>query len=92
MRIAKIGVIALFLFMALGGIGGVMLAGYTFICVLSERLHQPFKQAVCDDRRQCTSNRSSDHIRGIKSAKSDDDGRYPACWPLPLRRSSPYQC
>ena len=26
MRIAKIGVIALFLFMALGGIGGVMLA------------------------------------------------------------------
>ena len=30
MRIAKIGVIALFLFMALGGIGGVML-GYTFI-------------------------------------------------------------
>ena len=30
MRIAKIGV-ALFLFMALGGIGGVMLAGYTFI-------------------------------------------------------------
>ncbi|EJH0694681.1 protein YohO [Escherichia coli] len=29
MRIAKIGVIALF--MALGGIGGVMLAGYTFI-------------------------------------------------------------
>ncbi|HFS3376913.1 TPA: protein YohO [Escherichia coli] len=28
MRIAKIGVIALFLFMALGG---VMLAGYTFI-------------------------------------------------------------
>ncbi|EPO6995058.1 protein YohO [Escherichia coli] len=28
MRIAKI---ALFLFMALGGIGGVMLAGYTFI-------------------------------------------------------------
>ncbi|HAY8836714.1 TPA: protein YohO [Escherichia coli] len=33
MRIAKIGVIALFLFlfMALGGIGGVMLAGYTFI-------------------------------------------------------------
>ncbi|EOW8250901.1 protein YohO [Escherichia coli] len=31
MRIAKIGVIALFLFMSLGGIGGVMLAGYTFI-------------------------------------------------------------
>ncbi|EFC1477531.1 protein YohO [Escherichia coli] len=31
MRIAKIEVIALFLFMALGGIGGVMLAGYTFI-------------------------------------------------------------
>ena len=31
MRIAKIWVIALFLFMALGGIGGFMLAGYTFI-------------------------------------------------------------
>ncbi|TJG18437.1 protein YohO [Escherichia coli] len=31
MRIAKIGVIALFLFMAFGGISGVMLAGYTFI-------------------------------------------------------------
>lgn len=31
MRIAKIGVIALFLLMAFGGIGGVMLAGYTFI-------------------------------------------------------------
>ena len=31
MRIAKIWVIALFLFMALGGIGGGMLAGYTFI-------------------------------------------------------------
>lgn len=31
MRIAKIGVITLFLLMALGGIGGVMLAGYTFI-------------------------------------------------------------
>ncbi|HHK9080961.1 TPA: protein YohO [Escherichia coli] len=31
MRIAKIGVIALFLFMAFGGIGGVMLAGYAFI-------------------------------------------------------------
>ncbi|UMX61526.1 protein YohO [Escherichia coli] len=28
---AKIGVIALFLFMAFGGICGVMLAGYTFI-------------------------------------------------------------
>ena len=51
MRIAKIGVIALFLFMALGGIGGVMLA--PLFCVLAERLHQPFKQAVCDDRRQC---------------------------------------
>ncbi|MGQ7097613.1 hypothetical protein ACUOAQ_04795, partial [Escherichia sp. SP-MK] len=22
-------------------------------CVLAKRLHQPFKQAVCDDRRQC---------------------------------------
>ena len=30
MRIAKIGVIALFLFMALGGIGGVMLPGDSF--------------------------------------------------------------
>ena len=28
MRIAKIGVIALFLFMALGGIGGVMLRNF----------------------------------------------------------------
>ncbi|HAR9051532.1 TPA: protein YohO, partial [Salmonella enterica] len=27
----KIGVIALFLLMAIGGIGGVMLAGYSFI-------------------------------------------------------------
>ncbi|ECC6282446.1 protein YohO [Salmonella enterica] len=31
MRVAKIGVIALFLLMATGGIGGVMLAGYSFI-------------------------------------------------------------
>ncbi|ENF5165091.1 protein YohO, partial [Salmonella enterica] len=31
MRVAKIGVIALFLLMAIGGIGGVMLAGYRFI-------------------------------------------------------------
>ncbi|AID27317.1 hypothetical protein DUQ00_08675 [Salmonella bongori] len=31
MRLAKIGVIALFLLMAIGGVGGVMLAGYTFI-------------------------------------------------------------
>ncbi|MGG5131242.1 protein YohO [Escherichia coli] len=31
MQQCQIGVIALFLFMALGGIGGVMLAGYTFI-------------------------------------------------------------
>ncbi|EBT2790735.1 protein YohO [Salmonella enterica] len=31
MRVAKIGVIALFLLMAIGGIGGVMLAGYNFI-------------------------------------------------------------
>lgn len=31
MRVAKIGVIALFLLMAIGGIDGVMLAGYSFI-------------------------------------------------------------
>ncbi|EAM8568062.1 protein YohO [Salmonella enterica] len=31
MRVAKIGVIAFFLLMAIGGIGGVMLAGYSFI-------------------------------------------------------------
>ncbi|EJL7398727.1 protein YohO [Salmonella enterica] len=31
MRVAKIGVIALFLLMAIGDIGGVMLAGYSFI-------------------------------------------------------------
>ena len=31
MRIAKIGFIAFFLFIALGGIGVVMLAGYTLI-------------------------------------------------------------
>lgn len=31
MRVAKIGVIALFLLMAIGGIGSVMLAGYSFI-------------------------------------------------------------
>ncbi|ECI2258106.1 protein YohO [Salmonella enterica] len=31
MRVAKIGGIALFLLMAIGGIGGVMLAGYSFI-------------------------------------------------------------
>ncbi|ECP6739477.1 TPA: protein YohO [Salmonella enterica subsp. enterica serovar Hvittingfoss] len=31
MRVAKIGVIALFLLMAIGGIGGVMLTGYSFI-------------------------------------------------------------
>ncbi|AXC82704.1 protein YohO [Salmonella enterica] len=31
MRVAKIGVIALFLLMAIGCIGGVMLAGYSFI-------------------------------------------------------------
>lgn len=31
MRVAEIGVIALFLLMAIGGIGGVMLAGYSFI-------------------------------------------------------------
>ncbi|EDK3302063.1 protein YohO [Salmonella enterica] len=31
MRVAKIGVIALFLLMSIGGIGGVMLAGYSFI-------------------------------------------------------------
>ncbi|EAA2771515.1 protein YohO [Salmonella enterica] len=31
MHMAKIGVIALFLLMAIGGIGGVMLAGYSFI-------------------------------------------------------------
>ncbi|ECM4482101.1 protein YohO [Salmonella enterica subsp. enterica serovar Agona] len=31
MRVAKIGVIALFLLMAIGGIGGGMLAGYSFI-------------------------------------------------------------
>ncbi|EAZ8650039.1 protein YohO [Salmonella enterica] len=31
MRVARIGVIALFLLMAIGGIGGVMLAGYSFI-------------------------------------------------------------
>ncbi len=53
MRIAKIGVIALFLFMALGGIGGVVSGGTCLFCVLAKRLHQPFKQAVCDDRRQC---------------------------------------
>ncbi len=42
--------------MALGGIGGVMLAGYTLFCVLAKRLHQPFKQAVCDDPASATSN------------------------------------
>ena len=31
MSAAKIGVITLFLLMAIGGIGGVMLAGYSFI-------------------------------------------------------------
>ncbi|MFK56978.1 protein YohO [Salmonella enterica] len=31
MRLAKIGVITLFLLMAIGGIGGVMLAGCSFI-------------------------------------------------------------
>ena len=31
MSAAKIGVITLFLLMAIGGIGGVMLAGYTVI-------------------------------------------------------------
>lgn len=31
MSVVKIGVITLFLLMAIGGIGGVMLAGYTFI-------------------------------------------------------------
>lgn len=31
MNITKIGIIALFLLLALGGIGGVMLAGYSFI-------------------------------------------------------------
>ncbi|EDH5629679.1 protein YohO [Salmonella enterica subsp. enterica] len=31
MRVAKIGAIVLFLLMAIGGIGGVMLAGYSFI-------------------------------------------------------------
>ena len=31
MSVAKIGVITLFLLMAIGGIGGGMLAGYTFI-------------------------------------------------------------
>ncbi|EHR4247452.1 protein YohO [Salmonella enterica subsp. enterica serovar Infantis] len=31
MRVSKFGVITLFLLMAIGGIGGVMLAGYSFI-------------------------------------------------------------
>lgn len=31
MNITKMGIIALFLLLALGGIGGVMLAGYSFI-------------------------------------------------------------
>lgn len=31
MNLAKITVITLFLLMAIGGIGGVMLAGYSFI-------------------------------------------------------------
>jgi len=31
MSIAKMGIITLFLVMAVSGIGGVMLAGYTFI-------------------------------------------------------------
>ncbi|MTH47946.1 protein YohO [Intestinirhabdus alba] len=31
MRAAKFAVITLFMLMAIGGIGGVMLAGYTFI-------------------------------------------------------------
>ena len=31
MKATKVAVITLFLFMAVGGIGGVMLAGYSFI-------------------------------------------------------------
>lgn len=31
MKSAKLAVVALFLFMAVSGIGGVMLAGYSFI-------------------------------------------------------------
>ena len=53
MRIAKIGVIALFLFMALGELVASCSQVIPLFCVLAERLHQPFKQAVCDDRRQC---------------------------------------
>ncbi len=42
--------------MALGGIGGVMLAGLPLFCVLAKRLHQPFKQAVCMIAASATSN------------------------------------
>lgn len=31
MNVTKIGIITLFVLLALGGIGGVMLAGYSFI-------------------------------------------------------------
>ena len=75
MRIGQIGVIAPFL---LYGVRWPAVASCPQVIplyfVLAERLHQPSNRAVCDDAASATSN-APDHIRGIKSAKSDDDGR-----------------
>ncbi|STK48268.1 Uncharacterised protein [Escherichia coli] len=53
MRIAKIGVIALFCLWRSAELVASCSQVIPLFCVLAKRLHQPFKQAVCDDRRQC---------------------------------------
>ncbi len=93
MRIAKIGVIALFLFMALGRNWwrhARRLYLY-FACWLSACTSLSNSRSAMI-AASATSNAPSDHIRGIKSVKPDDDGRTQRAGPLPLRRSSPYQC
>ncbi|SUG32488.1 membrane protein [Salmonella enterica subsp. arizonae] len=75
MRLAKIGVITLFLLMAIGGIGGVMLQVTVLFCVPGERARQPFKQAIDNDRRQRHQHRPLDNISRIKPAKPDNNRR-----------------
>ncbi|ELX62722.1 hypothetical protein SEETLT21_10678 [Salmonella enterica subsp. enterica serovar Typhimurium str. LT2-4_delta.ramA::kan] len=61
--------------MAIGGIGGVMLAGYSLFCVPGKHARQPFKQAIDNDRRQRHQQRPLDNIGRIKAAKPDNDRR-----------------
>ncbi len=54
MKPAKIAVVTLFLLMAIGGISGVMLAGYSLLCVTvsADPAGQTLKRAIDDNRRQ----------------------------------------